>query len=98
MIELFKITYDLAHPIMDSTLNRRRISYNFRNLQEFQSERKRTVIYGLETISYRAPQLWAILSEGFKQRNIISLFKSIVRRPIQKYLFWKFWYTKYNQI
>ena len=55
MIELFKIKHDLARPIMDSMLNRRTICYNFRNLQEFQLERKRTVFYGLETISYRAP-------------------------------------------
>ena len=48
MIELFKIKYDLARPIMDSMLNRRVICYNFRNLQEFQSEREKTVFYGLE--------------------------------------------------
>ena len=40
MIELFKIKYDLAPPIMDSLLNRRIVCYNFRNFQEFQSERK----------------------------------------------------------
>ena len=62
MIELFKIKYDLAPPIMDSLLNRRTICYNFRNLQEFPSERKRTVFYSLETISYRAPQLWTIFA------------------------------------
>ena len=82
MIELFKIKYDLALPIMDSVLNRRIIFYNFRNLQEFQPERKRTVFYGLETISYRAPQLWTILPDKFKQRNTISLFKSDVRQWI----------------
>ena len=80
MIELFKIKYDLAPPIMDSLLNRRTIYYNFRNLQEFQSERTRTVFYGSETISYRAPQLWTILLEEFKQRNTISLFKGDVRQ------------------
>ena len=32
MIDLFKINYDLASPIMDSMLNRRIICYNFRNL------------------------------------------------------------------
>ena len=62
MIELFKIKYDLAPPIMDSLLNRRTICYNFRNLQEFPSERKRTVFYSLETISYRAPQLLIIFA------------------------------------
>ena len=53
MIEFFKIKNDLALSIMDSTLNRRT---NLRNLQEFQSERMRTLFYGLETISYGAPQ------------------------------------------
>ena len=63
MIELLKTKYDLAPPIMDSVLNRRTICYNFKNLQEFQSERKRTVFYGLETISYRVPQLCTIFAE-----------------------------------
>ena len=82
MTELFKIKCDLALPIMDSLLNRRAICYNFRKLQEFQSERKRTVFYGLETISYRAPQLWATFPEELKQGNAISLFQSDVRQWI----------------
>ena len=67
---------------MGSLLNGRTICYNFRNLQELHSERKKTVFYGLETISYRAPQLWAILPEEFKQRNTINLFKRDVRQWI----------------
>ena len=82
MIELFKIKDDLSPPIMDSLLNRGTIYYNFRNLQEFHSERKRTVFYGLEILSYTTLQLWTILPEGFKQRNTISLFKSVVRQWI----------------
>ena len=35
MISLFKIKYDLAPPIIYSMLNRRKICYNFKNLQEF---------------------------------------------------------------
>ena len=58
MIEIFKIKYDLPPPIMESVLNRRTICYNFKNFQEFQLERKRTAFYGLETISYRVPQLY----------------------------------------
>ena len=66
MIEICKIKYDHAPPIMDSMSNRRTICYNF----------SLTVFYGLETISYWAPQLWTILPEESKQRNTISLFKS----------------------
>ena len=82
MIELLKIKNDLTPPIMDSLLSRRTICYNFRNLQEFQSERKRTVFRGLERKSYRASQLWTILLEEFKRKNTISLFKSDVRQWI----------------
>ena len=54
--ELSKIKYDLGPPIMDSILNRKTTCCNFRNLQEFQLERKRTVFYGLEAKSYHAPK------------------------------------------
>ena len=43
MIDLYKIKNELAPPVMDSMSNRKNITYNFRNVQEFQSERKRTV-------------------------------------------------------
>ena len=67
---------------MYSMLNRITICYNFRHLQEFQAERKRTMFYDLETISYRTPHLWTLLSEEFKKRNTIRLFKSNVRQRI----------------
>ena len=82
MIELFKIKNNLAPPVMDSMLSKRTICYNFRNLQEFYSKRKRTVFYGFETKSYRAPQLRTILPDEFKQRKTITLFKCDVREWI----------------
>ena len=54
MIELFKIKNELALPIMDSMVNRRNITYNFRNLLGSQSETERTAPNGLETLSYRS--------------------------------------------
>ena len=76
MIELYKIKNELAPPIMDSILNRRNITCNFRNLQEFQSERKITAFNGLETLSFSAPQLWTLLPEEIKQRNTIISLKA----------------------
>ena len=63
MIEMFKIKNELDPPIMDSMFERRNESYNLRNFQEFFTERKRTVYYGLETLSYRSPQVWSLLPE-----------------------------------
>ena len=76
MIELYKIKNDFAPTMMESMLNRRNITYNFRDVQEFQSERKRTVFNGLETRSYRVPQLWTLLSE--ENVNIILIIFSDV--------------------
>ena len=74
LIEIFKMKNGLAPPIMESILNKRFNTYNLRNFQEFATERKRTVWYGLETLSYRYPQLWSLLPESLKE--IISLSQS----------------------
>ena len=76
MTEIYKLLNKLAPPIMDLMLNKRNITYNFRNLQEFLSGRKETVFNGLETLSYRAPQVWTLSPEEIGQRNTINLFNS----------------------
>ena len=64
MIEMFKIKNELTSPIMNSMFERRNESYNLRNFQEFLTERKRTVHYGLETLSYWSLQLCSVLPEN----------------------------------
>ena len=56
-VEIFKIKKDFGPEIMGSVLKGRNNTYNVRNFQEFETERKRTVYFGLETTSYRSPQL-----------------------------------------
>ena len=46
-IEMFKIKNKLAPPIMDSMSKRRNEPYNLCNFQEFLTEKKRAVHYGL---------------------------------------------------
>ena len=67
MIEMFKIKNESAPPIMDSMFERRNEPYNLRNFQEFLTEKKRTVRYGLETLSYWSPHLWSLLPENIKE-------------------------------
>ena len=45
IIELFKIKYELAPPIMDSLLNRRTIQYNFRNLEVSIGKKENCVLW-----------------------------------------------------
>ena len=61
LTEVFKMKNGLAPPIRD-LIN----TYNLKNFQEFATKRKRTVWYGLETFSYRHPQLWSFLPESLK--------------------------------
>ena len=74
MIELDTIKNELALTIMNSLLNRRIITKNFRNLQSFsQKERK-----------HHAPQLLNLSPEEIKQRNKKNLFKSDTKQWICK--------------
>ena len=57
LIEVFKMENELSPPIMESILSKRFSTYNLRSFQEFATERKRTVRYGLETLSYCYPHL-----------------------------------------
>ena len=49
MTELYYIKNEIATPIIDSMLNRRNVTYNFRNFQEFQLGRTKFVLYSLKT-------------------------------------------------
>ena len=82
LTEVFKMKNELAPPIMESILTKRFNTYNLRNFQEFPTERKRTVWYGLETISYHYPQLWSLLLESLKEMNSLSQFKRNIKHWI----------------
>ena len=75
MMEMF---LKLAPTIMNSMLEKRNDSYNLRNFQEFLTETRRTVSYGLETLSYRSPQLCFLLPENIKVVESLENFKKKV--------------------
>ena len=62
MIKIYKIK--VAPPVMHSITNRGNVTYNFRNLQEFQSERKATTFYGIRNI--KLP--WTTTMDTFARR------------------------------
>ena len=80
MVAIYKIKNNLNPPIMDFMFERRNNTYNLRNFQEFATKRKRTIKVGLETLSYRSPQLWSILPENLRQINSPVQFKESARK------------------
>ena len=91
-IEMLKLKTELAPPNMDSMFKKRNKSYNFRDFQEFLTERKRTVHCGLETLSHRSPQLWSLLQEDIKEveslynqvQNILRLFQIFLSQEVKR--------------
>ena len=79
LIEVFKVKNELSPPIMESMLNKRVHTYNLTNFQKLVTSRKRTVWTGLETLSYRYPQLFSLLSESLKEANSLSELKRNIR-------------------
>ena len=57
MTEIYKIVNGVAPPIMNSLFEFRNNEYNIRSFQVLSTEFRRTVNYGIEKITYRAPSL-----------------------------------------
>ena len=67
MKEIYKFTNNLSLPIIDHMFQFRENSYNLRNFQQLASSTKKTTKLGLETISYRGPQLWNLVPQKIKE-------------------------------
>ena len=54
-------------------------THNIRNFQIRSNESKKTVRYGLETVKYRTPLLWANLLEKYKTATSLNSFKTKIK-------------------
>ena len=78
MIEVSKKNgYDPS--IMDNFFIFRKNTYNLGSFQIILNGNKKTLRYVSETISYRAPLLWANHSDEYKLANSLSKFKSKIK-------------------
>ena len=85
MTEIYKIINHIAPPIMSSLFEIRVSTHNTRYFQVHSNESRRTVNYGLETIYYRAPFLWANLPPEYKLAKSLNIFqrkKRLERRKL----------------
>ena len=75
MTEIYKTINHIAPPIMLSLFEVRENTHNTRRFQVLYNESTRKVNYGLETICYRAPFLWANLPPEYKLASSLNIFK-----------------------
>ena len=67
-------------PIMNGMFTLKENAYNFRNAREFMCVKSNTLKYGLNTISYKGPQLWQHLPMSIKQTKTINAFKNKIKQ------------------
>ena len=75
MKEIYKFENNLSFPLTDDMFQVRKINYNLKNFQKFVNTKKNSVKMDLETITYRAPQLWNLVPEEIKYAPSLSIFK-----------------------
>ena len=69
----------IAPPIMNSLFTFHLNQHNLRNFQELLTEKRNTVNYGLETVTYRAPIIWAKFPSEYKLAGSLTAFKSKIK-------------------
>ena len=75
MKEIYKFENNLSPPLIDDMFQVRKINYNLRHFQKSANTKKTSVKMGLETITYRAPQLWNLVLTEIKDAPSLSIFK-----------------------
>ena len=80
MKEIYKFKNNLSPSITDRMFQFRESSYNLRNFQQLASSTKKTTNLGLETISYRGPQLWNLVPQKIKELASFFIFKDKIKK------------------
>ena len=73
---MYKFRTGLLPPIMSDLFVTRENNSNIRNFQELESSLRQTEKFGTETISYREPQIWNLISEILKRLETLNTFKN----------------------
>ena len=82
MIEVYKFLNGLSPPIMSEILFLRQNVYNLRTFNIFSSDIPNSNRYGLNSLPYRASQLWNILPTYIKNSPSLSCFKARIKKNI----------------
>ena len=82
MTEIYKFLNDLSPSIMNDTFQKQENYYFLRNPRSPVSKRKFTTTYGINTISFRGPQIWQDLPQDIKNSDSLNLFKSNIKRYV----------------
>ena len=80
MIEVYKYLNGLYPNSMSDIFKLRENTYNLENSHMFESQNARTKKFGLDSIAYRASQLWKNVPEEIRNSNSLPMFKKKIKK------------------
>ena len=80
MIEVYKYLNDLTPDIMSDIFKLRENTYNLKNFHLFESQNLRIKKFGLDSIAYRASQLWKNVPEEIRNSISLPMFKKKINK------------------
>ena len=79
LIEVYEYIHGLSPEIMNEVFSTRVNIYNTRQFNDFETNIPTSNRYGLNSIPYKANQLWKLLSENLKSSSSLTLFKNEIK-------------------
>ena len=73
---MFKLKHNFSPPIMSTVFPLSNNPYNLRNSNLLKLGNIRTVYNGLETVTFRGPDIWAQIPDNIKQSSTVDEFKT----------------------
>ena len=80
MIEVYKYLNNLSPDIMSGVFKLTENTYNLRNFHIFKSQNPRTKKFDLDSIAYRASQLWKNVPEEIRNSTSLPMSKKKIKK------------------
>ena len=77
--EVYKALTNLASSLMSKLFKEKDIKYNLRKGNTLVSKNVKTTTYGLDSVSYLAPELWMQMPIDMKNSASLAIFKQRIR-------------------
>ena len=80
LIEVYKYLNGLSPDIMNTNFKLRQNTYDLKNFHTFESQNPRRKKFGLDSIAYRASQLWKNVPEEIRNSTSLLIFKESIKK------------------
>ena len=78
-VQIFKFLHHLSPQIMENLFNVRENRHNIRNFIPFHVSNKKTIMYGIDTVSHISSKIWELIPDKIKAAPNLQTFKEKIK-------------------